>query len=70
MFVRTDDPFHDFDQYDAEQARYEARLPKCVDCGQPIQDEVYYEFDGKHYCADCLEEHHRHYTENCLEANI
>ena len=70
MFVRTDDPYYDFDQWDAEQARYLARLPKCSECGQPIQDEEYYEIDGKFYCSDCLETYHRHYTEDYANAYL
>lgn len=55
MYI-TDDPVADFDRYDAEQAAYEAKLPHCVYCGEPMWDD-YYEIDGEVVCRDCLDEH-------------
>lgn len=62
MFIRSDDPARDADLYYADLERELAKRPRCTDCGEPIQDEVYYEFDGKSYCPDCLGEHHRRYV--------
>lgn len=51
----TNDPVADFLAYDAEQAAELDKLPKCDECGEPIQDETYYEIDGYIYCLECLE---------------
>jgi formylmethanofuran dehydrogenase subunit E len=50
----TDDPVADFNRYDLEQARYEARLPHCDCCGEAIY-EKYYEINDEIYCEECLE---------------
>lgn len=51
---RTDDPLADFDRWDAAQARAEARLPRCDDCGKRITDRFYL-INGDYICADCME---------------
>ena len=70
MFVRSDDPARDADLYYADLESELAKRPKCSECGERIQAEEYYEFDGKFYCPDCLEKYHRRYTEDYLEADI
>lgn len=58
------DPFDDFDRYDLAQERALARLPKCSICGEPIQDEHYYEFeDGRKMCPECLDANYKHWTD-------
>jgi len=52
----TDDPITDFEAYDRQQAAKLDKLPKCDECGEPIQDETYYEIEGKNYCLKCLED--------------
>ena len=54
--MRTNDPLADFARYDAEQAAKLDKLPKCDYCGEPIQDEKYYEIEGKNICLECLED--------------
>lgn len=52
----TDDPVADFDRYDAEQQRSLDKLPKCMECHEPIQqDDALYINDG-YICDDCLED--------------
>lgn len=46
------DNYDFFKDYDREQAEYEARLPRCACCGEPIQDEEMYNIDGW-YCEGC-----------------
>jgi formylmethanofuran dehydrogenase subunit E len=51
----TNDPVADFLAYDAQQAAKLDKLPKCDECGEPIQDEEFYEILGYNFCPDCLE---------------
>ena len=64
MMYRSDDPLRDLDRYRDEQARKDAALPHCCECGEPIHDDIYYEIGGKIYCVHCLEEEHMRYTED------
>ena len=51
----TDDPDRDFLAYDREQADRLDRLPKCAHCGEPIQDDYGYEYEGEIYCEECFD---------------
>lgn len=53
----TDDPIADFNRYDRELEKKEAKLPKCSDCGEPIYDEYYYKINGKIICIECIEDY-------------
>lgn len=64
MAFRTDDPRADFNRWDAEQQSKLDKLPKCAECGEPIQTEKCYEVDGGLICADCLENNHMHWVED------
>lgn len=48
-----------FEMHDAEQERWLAKLPVCVECGEPIQDDYLYEINGEYVCEDCLKELYR-----------
>jgi formylmethanofuran dehydrogenase subunit E len=63
----TDDPVADFNRYEAEQARMLERLPKCSECGEPIQDEDCYEFNDELICEECLKDNHRKQVEDLIE---
>ncbi len=52
---RTDDPIVDFNAWDVEQHEALSKLPKCSDCGEPIQEDYYYEIGDKLLCSDCLD---------------
>ncbi len=51
----TDDPIADFERYDAEQQEQLDKLPKCVECGEPIQQEFAVCINDDWICDDCLE---------------
>lgn len=57
----TDDPVADAERYTAEQEAELEKLPKCSECGEPIQTDTYYEFNDELYCEHCLG-NHRHST--------
>ena len=55
-----------YERYDAEQERKLAKLPYCDICGERIQTEHYFDFDGKFICEDCMEDAKR-YTDDLIE---
>ena len=59
----TDDPLWDADRYQAEQDEELAKLPRCSECDEPIQDDHCYEFNGELICETCLRDYHRVDTE-------
>ena len=63
----TDNPIEDFNRWDAEQTEQLKRLPKCAECGKPIQDEECYEINDELICPNCLEENHRKQTSDYIE---
>ena len=67
MFYRTGDPLADFDRWDAEQQAALNKLPKCTECGEPIQSEELFEFDGKLICPEYLDGNHKHWVEDYIE---
>lgn len=62
----TDDPERDFDAWDFEQTEILKLLPKCKECGEYIQDDFCYEFDGSPICEECMEINHKKYTEDYI----
>lgn len=53
--IFTDDPVKDAEAWLAEQDDYEATLPVCCVCDNPIDDSGwYYDVNGEYYCHDCL----------------
>lgn len=65
--IYTDDPIADFDRYDMEQTRAEARLPLCEKCGKRIQDDEYFEIDSEILCRKCMEDKYMKYTNDFIE---
>ena len=64
---RTDDPVADADRYFSErEERWLQRLPKCSECGEPIQTEECYEINDELICPDCLEFNHRKRVEDYI----
>lgn len=41
-----------YKRYDRQQAEYEAKLPLCACCGEPIQSERMFDIGGW-YCEEC-----------------
>jgi late competence protein required for DNA uptake (superfamily II DNA/RNA helicase) len=62
----TDDPVADFNRRDNEEIAWLKRRPKCCNCNQHIQDDTFYEIDGNFYCAECLKNDFRRWTENYI----
>ena len=56
--IWTDDPVSDavgyFQELDDERERAIACLPVCSCCGEPIEDDDLYDFDGELVCEECL----------------
>lgn len=50
----TDDPVTDYDRYSAQQEKQLEQLPKCSQCGEPIQQEDAVCFNDKYICDRCL----------------
>lgn len=63
----TDDPIADFNRWDRDQERKLSRLPKCVDCGDPIQDEDLFDVNGDLFCGDCMIANFRRPIDNYVE---
>ena len=57
--ILTDDPAHDFDQYDREQEAKLRRRPRCAICGEPIQDDVALKLYDEWICDKCIEDNRR-----------
>jgi len=51
----TDDPIADAERWIREQDKQLERLPKCDYCGEPIQDEYYFDLCGDRVCERCIE---------------
>lgn len=65
----TDDPERDFDRWDMEQARREARLPVCENpkCKKRIHDDIFFEIDGEILCEKCVHDRYARSTEDWLQ---
>lgn len=63
----SDNPHADFDRWDADQERRLKRLPVCADCGEPIQDDHYYDINGEAICPECLDVNYRRETDDYFE---
>jgi formylmethanofuran dehydrogenase subunit E len=60
----TDDPLFDFHRRDQEEIEWLNSLPKCSECGEPIQDDCHYNIHGKIYCQRCLDYEFKVLTHN------
>lgn len=61
------DNYERWEAHDAEQSAWEAKLPVCEFCGEPIQDDYLYDIDGEIYCEECMIEHFRKNTEKYMK---
>lgn len=55
----SDNPGRDADRYIAYQEARLERFPKCDSCGEPIQDEYLWDFNGTIYCEECAADEYR-----------
>ena len=62
----TDNPIADFNAWDDEQAKQLDKLPRCAECGEPIQDEECFEIEGEVICPQCLKDNHRKWTSDYI----
>ena len=56
MDYRTDNPVEDFNRHDAKKEAWLKTLPKCAECGHPIQQEDAVCIGRRWFCDDCLDE--------------
>lgn len=42
-------------KHDAEQEKRLSKLPKCSECGEPIQEESCYFINGEYICESCMD---------------
>ena len=52
--MRCPDNYDAFDRRDAEEEEIRKRLPRCAECGEPIQEDSCYELGGELYCIGCV----------------
>lgn len=57
--IRTNDPVRDAESYNVSAEEIMGRLPECVDCGEPIQQETALLLEGKWRCDDCINFHRK-----------
>ena len=62
--LRTNDPYRDFEMYEAEKERWLRSQPVCSHCGEHIQDENCYVVNDEIICEDCMEKHFKKRTED------
>jgi formylmethanofuran dehydrogenase subunit E len=51
----TDDPLRDWEQKCNQEEMYLSNLPKCDNCGEPIE-EVYWSLFGYTLCEKCVDD--------------
>ena len=51
------------EEREQRQADWLDSRPKCDECGDPIQDEVYYVIGFDKVCENCLDNNHKRYVE-------
>lgn len=51
----SNDPLADFHAHDNEQEARLDKLPKCAECGEPIQQEFAVRIKGEWFCDRCLD---------------
>ena len=59
MIFRSDSLSRDIDNYERAQAKAFEKLPRCSECGKPIQDDFCYCINGELICEECLSEYRR-----------
>lgn len=54
-------------RHEAASERWLAKRPKCVCCGEPIQEDYLYEINDELICIDCMNTRYRKETEYFVE---
>ena len=60
------DNYDQWKTHDAEQEIKLEQLPRCSECGKPIQDDFCYEINDEYICEKCLTDNHRKLTEDVM----
>lgn len=55
----TPDNYDQWERHDREMERRLAARPVCGDCGNPIQDEYWFEVEGEILCEECMHDRYR-----------
>ena len=63
-FYYSDDPVADAEAYATEQDDQLDKLPVCVYCDDPIQDEFFFLIDDEPICKGCLIHNYRKRVED------
>jgi formylmethanofuran dehydrogenase subunit E len=63
----SDEPIADFNRWDAEREKELEKLPRCIDCGEPIQDDNLFDIDGDLFCMKCMIANFRKSTDNYIK---
>lgn len=62
------DDYNDlYDRHEAEQERQLARLPRCCECRERIQEDKLFDVFGDLYCESCMEREFMKPVENYIE---
>lgn len=65
--VRTDDPVKDFENHDTEQQSELDKLPLCIYCGEPIQQDKAFYYNDQWCCKECEPDFWNDIREDFLE---
>lgn len=66
MIMRSDDPVIDAMRNDEENEVWLAELPVCSVCGEPIQDDCFYNVFDSIVCESCINDM-REYVDRYIE---
>ena len=61
-----EDNYSQWEEREADQERRIAKLPICVHCEQPIQDDRAWRVNDELYCESCAEEEFKVWTEDYI----
>lgn len=65
-YYYTGDPTRDAERYYSDLEEQAEKLPVCSECGERIDGETAFEFDGEYICHECLIENHRVWVEDLI----
>ena len=66
-YYYTGDPYADYLAHERDQERWLEKLPRCSECGEPIQDEHCFVIYDEVICEECLMANYRKHTDDLME---
>ena len=60
------DNLDSYERYQSAQDKWLESRPICVECGEHIQEEHYFEINDEPVCFECLVNNHRKRTEDYI----